>query len=131
MFDLKRRFHTTEDARPRGSDAPSEPEPGKRLRKQYEEWLPGVGGKVGGKEWCRQAKDVDMTDEEFCIMAALACKSGQVSAQAKSGQVFHLHVSPFSFPLGDLLPPSSPFPFPLPSRPPSSTFVPFPLSPSL
>ena len=82
----KRRFHTREDARPRGSDAPAEPELGKRLRKQLEEWLPGVGGKVGGKEWCRQAKDVDMTDEEFCIMALLACKPAKRASEELEDQ---------------------------------------------
>ena len=82
----KRRFHTSEDARPRGSDAPAEPELGKRLRKQLEEWLPGVGGKVRGKEWLRQAKDVEMTDEEFCIMASLACKPAKRASEELEDQ---------------------------------------------
>jgi len=73
-------------ARPRGSDAPAEPELGKRLRKQLEEWLPGVGGKVGGKEWLRQAKDVEMTDEEFCIMALLACKPAKRASEELEDQ---------------------------------------------
>ena len=82
----KRRFHTREDARPRGSDAPAEPELGKRLRNELEEWLPGVGGKVGGKEWLRQAKDVEMTDEEFCMMALLACKPAKRASEELEDQ---------------------------------------------
>ena len=73
-------------ARPRGSDAPAEPELGKRLRKQLEEWLPGVGGKVGGKEWLRQAEDVEMTDEEFCIMALLTCKPAKRASEELEDQ---------------------------------------------
>ena len=72
----KRRFHTREDARPRGSDAPAEPELGKRLRKQLEEWLPG--GAPPWQEWKGRRQGivememaVEMIEESKAYGAAL------------------------------------------------------------